>query len=131
MDAYIGGEFDAFLARRGALREPSPQYTHVFNLSPTVGPPLRVVSRLLDSELDNLIHAAFDCDDNDNTFRGMLRATIDAIKPNILTSICAYRIGFAGDPCTELTLLITVLPGSLTTSEAIQAIGELLAVLER
>jgi len=129
MDTYIGGEFDSFLARRGALREPS-QHIHVFN-SPTVGSPLRVVSALLNSELDNLIHAAFDCDDNDDTFRGMLRATIDAIKPNILTSICAYHIGFAGDPCTELTLLITVLPGSLTTSEAIQAIGELLVVLQR
>lgn len=54
-----------------------------------------------------------------------------SIQPEVLTSLCAYRIGFSGDACTELTLLVTVLPGSLTPSEAIQAIVEFLAVLER
>ena len=58
----------------------------------------------------------------------MLRAAIDRIQPNVLTSLCAYRIDFEGNP-TELSLLVTVLPGSLTPSEAIQAIVELSAVL--
>ena len=131
MDTYTGGNYDRFLARRGTLRGPSPQYVPVFSLTPTVGPPPRRIRGLIDSELDNLVRTAFDCDDSDNTLRGMLRAAIDAIQPDIFTSLCAYRIGFAGDPCSELTLLVTVLPGSLTTSEAIQAIGDLLVVLER
>jgi hypothetical protein len=131
METYTGSDDDFFLARRGALRKPSPQYTPVFNLTPTVGPPPRLIRGLIDSELDNLVRTAFDCDDCDNTFRGMLRAAIDAIQPDVLTSLCAYRIGFEDDFCTELTMLVTVLPGSLTTSEAIQAIGDLLAVLEK
>lgn len=60
----------------------------------------------------------------------MLRAAVDRIQPDVLTSLCAYRIGFEGNP-TELSLLVAVLPGSLTTLEAIQAIEELSAVLER
>jgi hypothetical protein len=129
MDTYTGGDNDLFLVRRGALREPSADLQH--SPYPTVGPPPRVLAGLIESELDNLIRTAFDCDDSDNTFRGMLRGAIDRIQPNTLTSLCAYRIRFQGDPYTELTLLVTVLPGSLTTSEAMEAMEEFLAVLER
>lgn len=125
METYPGSGNDDFLARRGALREPLAG----FRLP-------RVILGLIDSELDNLIREAFHCDDADDTFRGMLRAAMDRIQPNnVLTSLCAYHIGFEGDPraepTTELTLLATVLPSSLTRSEAIRAIGELLAVLQR
>ena len=129
MEIYTGGEDDNFLARRGAIRVPSPGLPIPF--SPWVGPYPRVVVGLIDGELDSLVRKAFDCDDADDTFRGMLRAAMDRIQPDVLTSLCAYRIGFLGDTCTELTLLVTVLPGSLTPSEAIQAIAELLAVLEK
>lgn len=127
MDTYVGSEGDGFLARRGAIRSPSGGLS-----SPFVGSHPRVVSGFsIHSELDRLVCEAFDCDDGDDTFRGKLRAAMDRIQPNVLTSLCAYRIGFAGDACTEPTLLVTVLPGSLAPSEAIQAIMGLLAVLER
>lgn len=79
METYTGSDDDVFLVRRGALREPSPQYTPVFNLTPTVGPPLRLIRSLMDSELDNLVRTAFDYDDSNNTFRGILRAVINTI----------------------------------------------------
>ncbi|GAB1312638.1 hypothetical protein MFIFM68171_02848 [Madurella fahalii] len=101
MDISTGSETDDFLARRGAIHAPARQ------------PRPR----------------AFDCDDTDDTFRGRLRDAVDCIKPDVLTSLCAYRIGFEGST-TELSLLVTVLPGSLTPSEAVQAIIKLSAVLE-
>lgn len=125
MDTYSGGEGDDFLARRGTIREPSRGLPYPF-----AGSHPRIVAGLIDGELDNLVREAFDCGDADNTFRGLLRAAIDGIQPDVLTSLCAYRIGFEGNS-TELSLLVTVLPGSLTPSEAIQAIVKLSAVLER
>ena len=86
---------------------------------------------MIDDELNNLVCEAFDCADTDDTFRGKLRAAICRIQPSVLTSICAYRIGFEDDATTELSLLITVLPGSLSPAQAVNAIGELSVVLER
>jgi len=125
METYSGNDDDGFLARRGALREPSRGLPYPF-----AGSHPRGIAGLTNGELDNLLRELFECDDSDNSFRGMLRAAVDRVRPNVLTSLCAYRIGFEGNP-TELSLLVTVLPGSLTTWEAIQVIGELSAVLER
>jgi len=125
MDTYSGGEGDDFLARRGVIREPLRGLPYTF-----AGSHPRVVAGLINGELDNLVREAFDCGDADDTFRGMLRAAIDRIQPDVVTSLCAYCIGFEGNS-TELSLLVTVVPGSLTPSEAIQAIVELSAVLER
>jgi hypothetical protein len=126
MDIYTGNESDDFLARRGAIRRPSRGLPH-----PYVGSHPRVVASLTDRELDNLVLEAFDCNDTEDTFRGLLRKAVDGIKPDVLTSLCAYRIGFEGNDATELSLLVTVCPGSLTRSQAIQAIVELSAILER
>jgi len=125
METYSGNDDDGFLARRGALREPLRGLPYPFG-----GSHPRGIAGLTDGELDNLLRELFECDDSDNSFRGMLRAAVDRVRSNVLTSLCAYRIGFEGNP-TELSLLVTVLPGSLTTWEAIQVIGELSAVLER
>jgi len=126
MEPYTGNESDGFLARRGAIRGPSSGLP-----LPFVGSHPRVIAGLIDDELDNLVCEAFDCADTDDTFRGKLRAVMCRIQPGVLTSICAYRIGFEGDAATELSLLITVLPGSLSPAQAVNAIGELSVVLER
>jgi len=122
METYSG---ERFLMRRGLIREPLRGLPYPFG-----GSHPRVVTGLMDTELDHLVMTAFDCEDTETTLRGMLRAAVDAIKPNILTSHCVYRIGFENNS-TEITLLVTVLPGSLAMSEASQAITALLAVLER
>lgn len=89
---------------------------------------------LVDGEvLDELLCAAFDCDDTDGTFRGHLRQAVDGVKEHVLTSLCAWRMGEGLDTSSEaeLTLLATVLPGSISRAEAIAMIEALRKVLER
>ena len=77
------------------------------------------MSRVRGVELDDLLYAAFDCD-TENTFRDELREALECTKLDVLTSVCGYRIGFQWDlnEAAELTLLLSVLPGSLALSEA-------------
>jgi hypothetical protein len=99
-----------------------------------VWPPARFASSLVrGAELDDLLYTAFDCDDTGDTFRGRLREVVECIKANILTSLCGYRIGFEWDnsDSAELTLLATVLPGSLANLEAAQLIPKLQTILKR
>lgn len=125
MEVYLGQPNDDFLVRRGAIQvSRNAPY-------PVPGSYPRVVAPLSDGELDNLVREAFDCNDAENTFRGLIRKAIGCINPNALTSFCAYRIGFEGEDKTEPSLLITVTPGSLTKSESIAAISELYSALER
>lgn len=82
--------------------------------------------------LDELICAAFNCDDTDNTFRGHLRQAVAAVKEDdVLTSLCAWRMGGEADTkeTADLTLLVTVRPGSTSQAEAIQMIEKIREVL--
>ena len=131
MAITIGGEDDNFLARLGVNRvaHAPPSWA-----SPVVSPPARVVLPLFRGlELDDLVCTAFDRDNTEDTFRGRLLGVVECTKANILTSLCGYRIGFKWESseAAELTLLVTVFPGSLSKSEAFQLIPELQAVLKR
>jgi hypothetical protein len=127
MNIYLGSPDDNFLARRGAIHaptEPLPYSSMQVSYHP------RVVEPLIDEELDNLVREAFDCNDAEDTFRGQLRQAVEYVKPDVLTSLCAYRIGFEFH-AAELSLLVTVLPGSLTQHESVEVFLALTSVLER
>jgi len=93
---------ESFLMWRGLIREPLRGLPYPFG-----GSHPRVVTGLMDTELDHLVMTAFDCEDAEATLEGMLRAAVDAIKPNILTSHCVYRIGFENN-ATEITLVYSI-----------------------
>lgn len=124
MDIYLGSEDDDFLVRRGATYAPSESFP-----VPSTDSHLRVVEPLINEELDNLVRKAFDCNEAEDTFRGQLRQAVENVKPDALTSICAYRIGFEFD-AMELSLLVTVIPGSLTERESVDVLLQLAFVLE-
>lgn len=75
MDIYTGSRNDDFLARRGTICAPSRGFPY-----PYVGSHPRVVASLIDGELDNLVREAFECDDTEDTFRGLLRRLWTALN---------------------------------------------------
>jgi hypothetical protein len=125
MDIYLGSADDDFRVRRGAIHASTEALPH---LSKGYHP--RVIEPLIDEELDNQLREAFDCNDAKDTFRGRLRQAVEYVKPDVLTSLCAYRIGFEFH-AAELSLLVTVLPGSLTQHESVEVLLALAYVLER